>query len=274
MRLFQHVRTFESLALRDYRFLWLGQLSTSMGQWMDQVARSWLIYDLTHSPLQLGLVSAARGLPILAFGTVAGVVADRYGRKAQLIIAQSVNAFLNVILATLILTGHVQLWHIYVTAVLAGTVQAFQQPARQVLISDLVGERQLLNAVALNSAALNLSRSVGPAIGGILIHALGVDFSYFIQAGFCALATLWTVQIRVPQSAAPLGYSGNATSQSFFSSAKEGIAYVQTGCGIVYDSIPELEYKETVNKAKALLEAINQAECPGGIARRNHVVAD
>lgn len=225
MRLFQNIHTFESLALRDYRFLWLGQLSTSMGMWMDQVSRAWLIYDLTHSPLQLGVVSAARGFPILVFGTVAGVVADRYGRKAQLVIAQSVNAFLNVVLATLILTHYIQTWHIYVTAVLVGTVQAFQQPARQVLISDLVGEKKLLNAISLNAAAMNVSRSVGPAIGGLLIQAFGVDFSYFGQATLFALATLWTVQIRVPQTSSS-AYSKVTANGSIFHSAKEGIAYI------------------------------------------------
>ena len=150
--------------------------------------------------LQLGLVSAVRGIPFIVFGAIAGAVADRYGRKAQLIIAQVVNAILNIILATLVLTGHVQPWHVYVTGFLTGTVQAFQQPARQVLINDLVGRELLLNAIALNSAALNLSRSVGPALSGVLIQALGVDMSYFIQAGLFALATVWTVQIRVPES--------------------------------------------------------------------------
>ncbi len=114
MRLLQ-ARTFESLAIRDYRYLWLGQLSTSMGQWMDQVTRTWLIYALTQSPLQLGLVSAVRGVPLIAFGTIAGAVADRYGRKRQLVIAQVVNAILNIVLATLVLTGEVQTWHVYVT---------------------------------------------------------------------------------------------------------------------------------------------------------------
>ncbi|MFH1032545.1 MAG: MFS transporter [Chloroflexota bacterium] len=224
MGLLRNIRTFESLALRDYRYLWLGQLSTSMGQWMDQVARAWLVYDITHSPLQLGLVSAARGLPLLLFGTVAGVFADRYSRKAQLVIAQVINALLNIVLAALIMTGKVQLWHIYVTGFLSGTVQAFQQPARQVLISDLVGEKHLLNAVALNSAALNLSRSVGPAIGGLLIHAVGVDFSYYTQAGLYVLATLWTFQMGVPKATESFGYSG--ISQSFFGSIKEGFDYI------------------------------------------------
>jgi MFS family permease len=220
------ISTFESLWLRNYRLLWLGQVTTSLGQWMDQTSRSWLIYKITGSPLQLGLVSMARGLPLLLFGVVAGVVADRYGRKRQLIIAQVVNAILNAILATLILTGRIQEWHIYVTAFLAGTVQAFQQPARQALINDLVGQKHLLNAVALNSAALNLSRSVGPAVCGVLIQAFGVDVSYFVQAGFYAFATVWTMQIKVPESSMTKDGAIELANQSFFSSAKEGFSYI------------------------------------------------
>ncbi len=218
--------TFDSLALRDYRLLWMGQLTTSLGQWMDQTSRSWLIYRITNSPLQLGLVSAVRGIPLLFFGVIAGVVADRYGRKAQLIIAQVVNAILNVVLATLVLTGRIEVWHIYVTGFLAGTVQAFQQPARQALINDLVGEKHLMNAVALNSAALNLSRSVGPAICGVLIQAFGVDISYYVQAVLYAFATVWTGQIRVPQTPTGVGYSDGSVNQSMFASAKEGFAYI------------------------------------------------
>jgi MFS family permease len=168
----------------------------------------------------------ARGLPLLLFGVAAGVVADRYGRKAQLIIAQVVNAILNLILATLILTGRIQVWHIYTTAFFAGTVQAFQQPARQALINDLVGQKHLLNAIALNSAAFNLSRSVGPAVCGVLIQAFGVDVSYYTQAVFYALATVWTIQIRVPESSMPLAHSDGSSNQSFFSSAKEGFSFI------------------------------------------------
>jgi MFS family permease len=226
MRFLRHIHTFESLSLTDYRLLWLGQLSTSMGQWMDQTARSWLVYSMTGSALQLGLVSAVRGAPLLIFGVVAGVAADRYGRKAQLVIAQVVNAILNIILAMLILTGHVQVWHIYVTGFLAGTVQAFQQPARQVLINDLVKGKHLLNAIALNSAAFNVSRSLGPAICGVLISAFGVDISYFIQAALYAFATVWTIQIRVPDHITPMRSLQEPTEQSFFSSAKEGFSYI------------------------------------------------
>jgi MFS transporter, DHA1 family, staphyloferrin A biosynthesis exporter len=220
------VRTFESLGIRDYRLLWLGQLSTSLGQWMDQTARSWLIYQITGSPLQLGLVSATRGLPLLLFGVVAGVVADRYGRKAQLIIAQVVNAILNLVLAVLILTGNIQEWHIYFTGFLAGTVQAFQQPARQVLINDLAGEKHLLNAIALNSAAFNISRSVGPALCGLVIEFSGVDVSYFVQAGLYAFATLWTFQMKVPEIDRSSLSTRAIDNQSFFKSAREGMSFI------------------------------------------------
>jgi MFS family permease len=95
---------------------------------MDNISRSYLIYHITGSPLQLGLASAVRGIPLLFFGIVAGAVADRSGRKAQLIVAQVSNAALNLILATLVLTNRIQPWHIYLTGLLAGTVQAFQTP--------------------------------------------------------------------------------------------------------------------------------------------------
>jgi MFS family permease len=220
------IPTFESLSLRDYRLLWLGQLTTSLAQWMDQTSRSWLIYKITGSPLQLGLVSACRAVPMLAFGVLAGVAADRYGRKAQLIIAQSVNAVLNIVLATLIFTGNIQVWQVYITAFLAGTVQAFQQPARQVLINDLVGGKHLMNAIALNSGAINLSRSVGPAICGLIIQAFGVDISYYIQGAIYALATVWTAQIIVPKHATTIDLQVSSNGLSIMRSAKEGFAYI------------------------------------------------
>ena len=170
--------TFGSLRLRDYRLLWLGQFGTNMGQWMDQVTRGWLIYQLTGSALQLGLATALRGLPLLVCGVLAGAVADRSDRKVQLILAQVVNALLNVLLATLVLLHRVQPWHVYVTGVLVGTVQAFQQPARQTLLSDLVGARQLLNALALNAMAMNMARALGPALAGILIVLTGTHGAY------------------------------------------------------------------------------------------------
>lgn len=222
-RRFAHIHTFRSLYIRDFRLLWLGQISTSMGQWMDQVTRGWLMYQITGSALQLGLVAAVRGLPLLFFGILAGAVADRSGRKAQLIIAQVTNACFNVVLATLVLLQRVQPWHIYATAFLAGIAQAFQQPARQTLISDLVGSRYLQNALALNSAALNLARATGPACAGLVISLVGVHGSYYIQTAMYAMATLWTMQMVVPARSPESVRAGN---EPFLQSIAEGLRFV------------------------------------------------
>jgi MFS family permease len=181
------------------------------------------MYQLTGSALELGMVTAARGLPLLVFGIIAGAVADRSGRKLQLIVAQLTNAAVNLALATLVLTHHVQPWHVYATALLAGTVQAFQQPARQTLVSDIVGNKHLLNALALNSAALNGARAIGPAIGGILIAAVGVDGSYYAQAALYLMATVWTFQMAVPGRSPE---SAEARREPFVTSVKNGLVYV------------------------------------------------
>ena len=222
--LLSRIHTFDSLSIRDYRLLWLGQLDTSMGQWMDSITRGYLIYHITSSPLQLGLAAAMRGIPLFLFGIVAGALADRSGRKAQLIVAQVTNAALNLILATLVLTNRVQPWHVYVTGFLVGTVQAFQNPARQILVSDLAGRRHLMNALALNSMAVNSSRAVGPAFAGLLIATIGVHGSYYVQAAMFLLATVWTIQMHIPERSRE---SVRVARESLFQSIKGGFGYVR-----------------------------------------------
>ena len=223
------IHTFDSLRIRDYRLLWLGQLDTSLGQWMDSITRGYLIYHITSSPLQLGLAAAMRGIPLFLFGIVAGALADRSGRKAQLIVAQVTNAALNLILATLVLTNRVQPWHVYVTGFLVGTVQAFQNPARQTLVSDVAGPKHLLNALALNSMALNSSRAVGPAFAGLLIATVGVHGSYYVQAFMFLLATVWTIQMRIPERSPE---SARVAQESLFQSIKGGFVYVRANGNI------------------------------------------
>ena len=227
--LLSRIHTFDSLSIRDYRLLWLGQLDTSLGQWMDSITRGYLIYHITSSPLQLGLAAAMRGIPLFLFGIVAGALADRSGRKAQLIVAQVTNAVLNLILATLVLTNRVQPWHVYVTGFLVGTVQAFQNPARQILVNDLAGRRHLMNALALNSMAVNSSRAVGPAFAGLLIATIGVHGSYYVQAAMFLLATVWTIQMRIPERSPE---SARVARESFFQSIKGGFTYVRANSNI------------------------------------------
>ncbi len=198
-----------------------------MGGWMDQTARGWLVYSLTHSALQLGLINAVRGIPMLFFGAVAGVLADRYGRKIQLVVAQAINFVLNILLATLVITGRIEVWHIYVTGFFAGAVWSFQQPAGQAMISDLVEDRYTLNAISLNSAGQNMSRVVGPSIAGLLIQFLGVGFSYYFQAAMYVIAIIWTFQIRVPKTADPAKFIPVPESQPFLTSLRQGFNYIR-----------------------------------------------
>jgi MFS family permease len=170
-----------------------------------------------------------RGIPLLLFGIIAGALADRSDRKTQLIVAQVTNALLNLILATLVLTDRVQPWHVYVTGFLAGTVQAFQNPARQTLVSDIAGPRHLINALALNSMAVNSSRAVGPAFAGLLIATVGVHGSYYVQAVMYVLATMWTIQMRIPERGPE---SVLLAREPLFQSIKAGFAYVGTNKNI------------------------------------------
>jgi len=220
-----HIRTFESLQYRDFLLIWLGQVCNAHGGWMDQITRGYIMYELTGSPLQLGGVSAARAGPLLLFSVIAGAVADRRGRKNQLVIAQITNMALNWILGILWITHLAQPWHIYATAVLAGLVQAFQQPARQSMISDIVPVSRIRNAVALNSMVINVSRGVGPALAGVLITAVGPGGSYLVQGGMYAVASIWTIQVKEP--AHRLLASG-AAEESILRSTLAGAKYMWT----------------------------------------------
>ncbi len=219
------IRALEALQFREFRLLWLGQLTTAIGQWMDQVARGWLLYDLTGSPLQLGLVGVIRIFPLLLLSPIAGTMADRYGRKTQLVAAQSANAIANIVLGLLILHGGVEPWHVYATGLIASTVQVFQQPARQAMVPESVDRAHLTNAIGLNSIAFNLSRTVGPAMAGGIIALIGPGGSYLAQAGIYILSTLWTMQLRLPNRAPTSGLS-RARGERFVDSTIAGWGYV------------------------------------------------
>lgn len=192
---------------------------------MEQVARGWLIYDMTGSPFLLGLIQATRAVPLLFFGVLGGVIADRFDRKRQLILAQLANMVLNLILAGLILSGQVQTWHVFVTAFLAGSVMAFQQPARQSMIPDLVDRKDLMNAIALNSAILNGTRTLGPTVAGMVIAVLNVGGSYIFQAGMFLFATVWTFQLQVPLQNDSDSYTA---SRSMWGNLTDGFGYVRS----------------------------------------------
>lgn len=189
--------TFSSLKYRDYRLLWLGQVGHAGQLWMEQVARPVLILALTDSALMVGLVVAARMTPMLLFGLVSGVAADRFDRKRILLSTQSVTLSMHAVMAALILADVVEPWHVFVTAFVSGTSMAFNQPARQSLIPRLVPQESVLNAVALNTTAINIMRVLGPAIAGVLLFG-GIGLVYVGNVLIIGAVMLCTVQMVVP----------------------------------------------------------------------------
>lgn len=218
---------FVSLKFRDFRFLILGQFGSSMGLWMDQVARGWLIYEMTGSPFLLGLTGALKAVPMLFLGIFAGVIADRYSRKRLMIISQSLSAGLNLILAILIVTNTVQVWHVMVTALASGIAHAFDQPARVVMISDLVDSKHLNNAISLNSVAFNISRTLGPSIAGVAVAVTGTGSAFFLQAFVYLLTIFFTNQISEPPLEARKIKPGHAKN-NIFQDMMEGFKYIKS----------------------------------------------
>ena len=214
------LRALASLQYRDYRLLWFGHVFTSMAFWMDQVTRGWLIYELTDSTVQLGLVRGVQAIPILLLSPIAGSAADRYSRKTQILIAQVIDGAMFGALAILIFAGEIQPWHVYVTAFAMACVQTFQQPARAAIIGDVVPREGLTNAIGLNSIIFNVARSTGPALAGVLIVAFGTGGAFATQAIFYFLATYWTLRLRA--TAASTGGGRHGHGESFARSIVEG----------------------------------------------------
>jgi len=222
IELLVRLRAFEALRHREYRLLWYGQVFSSMGTWMDQVTRGWLIYDLTNSALQLGLVRGIQAIPFLLLSPIAGSTADRYSRKFQVVSAQFANGFLYAVTAVLIFTALIKPWHVYVTAFLMACVQVFLQPSRAAMISDAVPAKNLTNAIGLNAVVFNMARSTGPALSGVLISLFGTGFSYVVQAVFFLLATVWTLQMSSVRYASPSARGHGVHEESFGQSIIEG----------------------------------------------------
>jgi len=174
--------TLQSLRHRNFQLLWIGSIISNSGDWMDQIALNWLVYQLSGSAVQLAFLNLARLAPIFVFTLIGGVIADRAERRRLLFTTQAVAMVLAFVLATLTITGLVQIWMVLIIAVARGIVLSFNQPARQSLISELVPREDLKNAIALNSATLNLTRVLGPTLGGVLIATVGVAGAFYLNA--------------------------------------------------------------------------------------------
>jgi MFS family permease len=212
---------FESLRHRNYRLLWFGSLVSNSGDWMDQIALNWLVFELTGSGVALGLLNLCRLLPILVFTLIGGVIADRVERRRLMFTTQSTAMVLAFALAGLVSSGLVEFWMVLLVAVGRGIVLSFNQPVRQSLISDLVPRESLMNAIALNSATMNLTKILGPAIGGVLIATVGVAGAFYVNGASFLAVLLGLALMRFPERAARKARGG------MLSELAGGLRYLQ-----------------------------------------------
>ena len=166
---------------RDYRLFWLGQSVSVIGSWMQSIGLSWLVLELTGSPIRLGLVSALQFGPLLLLSVVAGVVVDRSPTRRLLLSTQLALMLPAFALAGLVWTGWIRYWHVATLAGVIGVVNALDMPSRQSFTVEMVGRDDLMNALALNSAAFNAARVVGPALGGYLIARYGTAVAFLLN---------------------------------------------------------------------------------------------
>jgi MFS family permease len=189
-----------ALRHRNFQLFFSGQFISLIGTWMQGVAQSWLVYRLTGSSFLLGAVGFAGQIQVFLLSSIGGTVADKYDRRRVVIATQSAAMILAFALATLTLTGYVRIWHIFVLAALLGAVNAFDIPARQSLIVEMVGKADLINAIALNSSMFNGARIVGPAVAGILVASIGEGWCFFANAVsyIAVIAGLLLMDTRTP----------------------------------------------------------------------------
>jgi hypothetical protein len=175
--------TFRSLANVNYRFWAAGALVSNIGTWMQRTAQAWLVLtQLTHQNASaVGIVTGLQFAPLVLLLPVSGFAADHFDRRKLLLVTQGTMGALALGLGALTVAGIVQLWHVYLFAFLLGCVTAFDTPARQTFVSELVGEADLSNAVALNSTSFNAARMIGPAIAGLLIASVGTGWAFLIN---------------------------------------------------------------------------------------------
>lgn len=229
------MQPFPALKHPGFRIYWSAQMVSLIGTWMQNMAQGWLVLDLTGSPFLLGLVSAAQFTPMLCFSLIAGAVADRLDKKRIIFLTQLSMMFLALILGILVLNHRVRYWHVVVFAFLLGTATTFDNPTRQSFVVEMVGKRDLMNAVALNSAIFNGARIVGPAIAGLIIARFGIGVCYLINAASFLGILLVLTFIRPPYRT-PLAQNSSNTS-GLVREIKEGLYYIRHDKRVLYPII-------------------------------------
>src|ERR1022692_417830 len=213
-------RIFKAFQYRDFRLMWIGACTSSIGTWMQIVAQGWLVYRLSHSAFLLALDQFLGGIPIFLFSLIGGVVADRVERRKILLGSQYVQMATATILTILVATGMVHVWHILCLSFISGLAQAFGGPAYQALIPTLVEKEDMPNAIALNSIQFNVAVMVGPALAGQALARLGERWCFGLNA-LSFLAPILSLSIITAR------FLPQKTTESMFASLKQGIQFTR-----------------------------------------------
>src|SRR5271157_2017242 len=192
--------TFKALRHRNFQLFFTGQLISLTGSWMQSVAFSWLVLVLTNSAVYLGVVGALQTLPVLLFSFLGGVVADHTSKLRLMFITQTALLLLALALGLLVDLRLIKIWDLCLIVFLSGTVMAFDIPARQAFIVQLVGKPDLPNAIALNSSLFNATRVIGPAVGGVVIGAMGMANCFYLNAASFLAVLLALALLKLPAS--------------------------------------------------------------------------
>src|ERR1700761_9590905 len=224
-----NISTFSAFRSRNYRLYFTGQSISLIGTWMQKTAVSWVIYSLTHSTFMLGLTLFASQFPSFLFSLLGGVVSDRYNRFRVLLTTQVASMIQASILAILILAGHYAVWEILSLSVMLGVINAFDVPARQSLVYEMIDDKKdLPNALALNSSMVNLSRLIGPAIAGFVLEKFG-DGTCFLLNALSFMAVIASLLLmKLPE------YIKQVHNKNVFGELREGLAYLKQTPSITF----------------------------------------
>ena len=217
-----NISTFSAFKSRNYRLYFTGQSISLVGTWMQKTAVSWVVYSLTHSKFMLGVTLFASMFPSFLFSFIGGVISDRYNRYKVLLLTQVLSMVQGILLAALVFFTKYTVWEIIVLSVVLGIINAFDVPARQSLVYDMVDDKKNLpNALALNSSMVNLSRLIGPAIAGIAIESLGEAFCFGLNALSFVAVIISLLLMRLPD------YVPRPHTKNIVGELREGFAYIK-----------------------------------------------
>ena len=213
--------TFSALKHRNFQLFFIGQLISVIGTWMQNVSQPWLVYQLTGSPLYLGIVSFSSAVPVLVLALFAGVFVDRVPKRKLLMVTQTLAMIQAFLLAADVFLGWVQPWHIVIFAICLGTINAFDGPTRQAFVVEMVGKEDLQSAIGLNAVIFQGARIIGPSIAGILLAVIGPAWCFFVN-GVSFIAVIFCLWLmRVP------GIIGAKSGVNPIAQMREGLSFIR-----------------------------------------------